>query len=39
MTIEDAVLRELPPRSYASVREQIRDGDLLLCAATDMGSR
>ena len=39
MTISDTALSELPPQPYASIRGQIRDGDLLLCSATDMGSR
>ncbi len=39
MTISDAVFDELPPQPYAAVRDQVRDGDLLLCSATDNGSR
>ena len=39
MTVRDPVLSALPPQPYESIRGQVRDGDLLLCAATDMGSR
>lgn len=39
MTIDVSVLSELPPLAYAVVRDSVRDGDVLLCSATDAGSR
>ena len=39
MTIQDSILSELPPQPYAMIRDQIRDGDMLLCSANDLGSR
>ena len=39
MAIADNVLSELKPQPYAKVRELVRDGDLLLCSATDPFSR
>ena len=38
MTIGADVLKALPPRPYAEVREQVQDGDILLCSAADWGS-
>ena len=39
MTIPDRVFADLPPQPYATVRAQVRNGDILLCSATDLGSR
>lgn len=39
MTIPDDVLTSLPPLPLAQIEPLVRDGDVLLCAATDLGSR
>ena len=39
MTIQDTVLTELAPQPYAAIRDRIRDGDVLVCSASDFGSR
>jgi hypothetical protein len=39
MTISDDVLTKLPPESFAKISRQIRDGDVLMCAAKDPFSR
>lgn len=39
MAIDPDVLTTLKPQPYAALREQVRDGDLLLCSATDGFSR
>jgi hypothetical protein len=39
MAIDPNVLTTLKPQPYAALREQVRDGDLLLCSATDGFSR
>jgi hypothetical protein len=39
MTIGDDVLTALPPLPLSEIERQIRDGDVFLCAAHDMGSR
>lgn len=39
MTVPDSVLQDLAPRPYSVLRPQIRDGDLMLCSAHDLGSR
>jgi hypothetical protein len=39
MAIESDVLQKLKPQPYASIREAVRDGDLLLCSANDTFSR
>jgi len=39
MAISPQVLTEMAPRPYAEVREEVRDGDLLLCSAHDPFSR
>lgn len=39
MAIDPDVLKTLKPQPYAALREQVRDGDLLLCSATDSFSR
>jgi hypothetical protein len=39
MTIPDTVLQDLAPLPYSQLRPQIRDGDLMLCSARDLGSR
>lgn len=39
MSISNNVFSEFPAQPYSAVREQIRDGDLLLCSARDAGSR
>lgn len=39
MTIAPETLDTLRPQPYAEIRAQVRDGDLLLCSATDPFSR
>ncbi len=39
MAIDPSVLHSLKPQSYAAIRDQVRDGDLLLCSANDSVSR
>jgi hypothetical protein len=39
MTVPETVLDDLAPQPYAVLRPQIRDGDLMLCSAHDLGSR
>jgi hypothetical protein len=39
MAIDPDVLSQLPPRPYAEVRREVRDGDILLCSANDSFSR
>lgn len=39
MAISDDVLTTLPPQSLDSISRRVRDGDVLLCAADDLGSR
>ena len=39
MAIDPDVLHSLKPQPYADIRDQVRDGDLLLCSATDGFSR
>jgi hypothetical protein len=39
MTISDDVLTRLPPLPLGQIERRIRDGDVLLCSATDLGSR
>ena len=39
MTIPDSVLGDLAPLPYHILRPQIRDGDLMLCSAHDLGAR
>ncbi|HEV7158184.1 MAG TPA: hypothetical protein VGN38_07500 [Caulobacteraceae bacterium] len=39
MAIGDDVLTTLPAESLPAISDRIQDGDILLCAATDMGSR
>ena len=39
MAISPDVLTSLKPQPYADIREQVRDGDILLCSATDGFSR
>lgn len=39
MAIDPNILRSLKPQSYSAIRDQVRDGDLLLCSATDSVSR
>jgi hypothetical protein len=39
MAIDPSVLHSLKPQSYSAIRDQVRDGDLLLCSATDSVSR
>jgi hypothetical protein len=39
MTIADNVLSELKARPYKEVRKQVRNGDILLCSATDPFSK
>lgn len=38
MAIDPNDLKTLKPQSYAVIRDQVRDGDLLLCSATDFFS-
>jgi hypothetical protein len=39
MTISDDVLTTLPPLPLSQIERRVRDGDVLLCSANDMGSR
>ena len=39
MTISDDCLTTLPAEPLSRITRRIRDGDILLCAATDLGSR
>ena len=39
MTISDDVVTRLPPMPLPQIEHRIRDGDVLLCSATDAGSR
>jgi hypothetical protein len=39
MTIEPDVLQQLAPKAYTAIRDEVRDGDLLFCSATDSFSR
>jgi len=39
MTIPDDVLTSLPPVPLEDMEHRVRDGDVLLCSATDLGSR
>ncbi len=39
MAIPEDYLATCSPRPYAEVRDMVRDGDILMCAAHDMGSR
>src|ERR1700694_2516015 len=39
MAIAPDVLTTLKPRPYAEVRDEVRDGDLLLCSANETFSR
>ena len=39
MTIPDDVLTRLRPLPLGQIEHRIRDGDVLLCSATDLGSR
>jgi hypothetical protein len=39
MSISDDVLTTLPPLPLDQISHRIRDGDVLLCVATDIGSR
>jgi hypothetical protein len=39
MTIPDDVLTSLPPLPLSQIEHRVRDGDVLLCSATDLGSR
>jgi hypothetical protein len=39
MTIPTDILETLKPTPYDEIRDQVRDADLLLCSATDSGSR
>ena len=39
MSIQDALLTELAPQPYATIRDRIRDGDVPLCSANGFGSR
>lgn len=39
MAIHPDVLQTLKPQSYAEIRKAVRDGDVLLCSATDDVSR
>jgi hypothetical protein len=37
MTIPDDVLTSLPPLPLSQIEHRVRDGDVLLCSATDLG--
>jgi hypothetical protein len=39
MAISDDILTKLAPEPLEKIAHRIRDGDVLLCAATDLGSR
>lgn len=39
MSVPDDVFDLMPPLSYDEVRREVRDGDILLCSATDLFSR
>ncbi len=39
MAIEEDVLKTLRPQAYAKVRDEVRDGDILLCSAHDPFSK
>jgi hypothetical protein len=39
MAISDDVLTTLAPQAFDKISRRIRDGDVLLCAANDLGSR
>jgi len=39
MAIDPDVLTKLKPVPYAAIRDEVRDGDLLLCSATDSFSK
>ncbi|WP_414695636.1 YiiX/YebB-like N1pC/P60 family cysteine hydrolase [Phenylobacterium sp.] len=39
MAIEPDALERLRPQPYGEIREEVRDGDLLLCSANDSFSR
>lgn len=39
MAIDPGALERLKPQPYSTIRDQVRDGDLLLCSATDSVSR
>lgn len=39
MAISDDIFMTLPAEPLADIAERIRDGDILLCSATDLGSR
>lgn len=39
MTISDEILTTMPAEPLAAIAERVTDGDVLLCAATDLGSR
>ncbi len=39
MTIDPDVLKSLKPQPYSALRHAVRDGDVLLCSATDSFSR
>jgi Permuted papain-like amidase enzyme, YaeF/YiiX, C92 family len=39
MSIDPEILQRLKPQPYAELRHEVRDGDLLLCSATDGFSR
>jgi hypothetical protein len=39
MAISDDVLTTLPPEPFEALSRRVRDGDVLLCAAHDMGSK
>ncbi len=39
MAIQDSALTALAPQPYHLIRDQIRDEDILMCSANDVGSR
>lgn len=39
MAVDPSVLHSLKPQPYSAIRDQVRDGDLLLCSASDSVSR
>jgi hypothetical protein len=39
MAVDESVLRDLKPTPYKAIRDEVRDGDILLCSANDFFSR
>ena len=39
MAVDESVLKDLKQTPYKEIRDEVRDGDILLCSATDVFSR